>query len=235
MHPSFAVPIYEPSPYVFSGLTLDQLPLLARYYLADIAEVLPPALYEPELLAARRSQLALALFRSLQGVDMALVERRQDARRTAAQRPDETVEQWRQRTEEQDRERIETVVDVLLPERQILLDEFMIKLDTLVWVEMEGQTGSSRRSVQEQQVYRDEICAPILEYTNKALIALDEAVMAKTTEMEQHMSAGKQELSLRTHDRKGQEPHKPSPRVRLPRRHGTRSTKQGKSPEGSHS
>lgn len=178
MESTIVLPIYEPSPYRFSGCAADELPLLARYYLGDVAKILPGMATGQEGIEQKCAELTLALFRSLQGTDIALVEHRQAARKMAPRRHTETIEVWHQRVMASDKCRLNEVVGVLLPERQTLLDEFMVKFDALLWLQME----KSGWSAQEQQDHRDRLVAPILEYTNQALQALDEAVMKRVTE-----------------------------------------------------
>lgn len=73
---SFAVttPMYMPSAYAFSRLQFYELSSPAQHYLANVARLVPPSYHpDPNVVKEKRSQLAVALYRSLQGVDMAMI------------------------------------------------------------------------------------------------------------------------------------------------------------------
>ncbi|KDQ54288.1 hypothetical protein JAAARDRAFT_38446 [Jaapia argillacea MUCL 33604] len=182
MYSPFNIPIYQPSPYSYSGLKLHELPLLAQHYLETIET--PHSALDVSFIQSKISELSVALFRSLQGVDIAMVERRHEARmisdRVQRSPTKATFERATHLAVRRDEERIGEILNVLLPERQSILDEFMIKFDTLVWLQMEGRGEGENLSVEKQMQDRDRMCAPVLEYTHQALLALDKDVMEKS-------------------------------------------------------
>jgi len=186
MIPPFSAPVYEPAPYAYCGRAFHELPPLAQHYLSEVACLMPPATHSPSAIEDERSRLALSLFRALQGIDIALVDKRYEAYHVAREAQASPTTQWFHSALRKDEERLQEVVGVLLPERQRTLDEFMIKFDALVWLDGEGREQFSHA---EWQAHRDTLCAPILDYTRRALIALDESVMKKTIELQENSQA----------------------------------------------
>ncbi|KAI0058709.1 hypothetical protein BV25DRAFT_1829689 [Artomyces pyxidatus] len=177
------LPIYQAAPYSFSGLAFTELPCIVQLYLANTAHVTPPTSTIPDAddFARLRSQLASTVFRALQGIDIALVEKRREARQFA-HKAKVTVEELAD-ARAKDEERVLYIMDVLLPERAVVLDEFIAKLDGLVWLELEAAYAKEGRDTLEaQQQYRTETINAPLDYIHRALVALDDAVIQRDEE-----------------------------------------------------
>ncbi|KAH7923158.1 hypothetical protein BV22DRAFT_1093424 [Leucogyrophana mollusca] len=191
--------IYVPSPYAFTGLSFLELPPLVQHYLTNVARLVPSGNCDVDALQDERSRLSLALFRGLQGVDIALVDKRHEAyaafRESAGNISPSAA--WFEIAAKQDEERIKEILGVLLPERQRILDEFMLKFDSLVWLDTEGHEDFG---VNDWQAYRDSLCEPVLDYTHRALRALDEAVTKKNME---NGGPWRAPLSAHTHPNSG--------------------------------
>ncbi|KAG1752854.1 hypothetical protein EDB19DRAFT_1627767 [Suillus lakei] len=170
----FSVPIYEPLPYVLSGLSFAQLPLYTQRYLSDIAKLVPPHAHGLNTITAERSIISTLLSRSLEGNDIALVRQRREATNMGRDYeqgiPFQNHAQWHAAAQEM---RLQTVLGVLLPQRGRILDEFMIKFDALVWLDQEGRQNYTPG---DWQRYRDALLTPILDRTSDQLVALDESV-----------------------------------------------------------
>ncbi|EGO00472.1 hypothetical protein SERLA73DRAFT_181080 [Serpula lacrymans var. lacrymans S7.3] len=179
MLPSFTPPIYEPHAYAYAGLAFSQLPTIAQHYLTTVARLMPPAAYDPSAIHEERSRLSLSLFRSLQGIDIAMVEKRQEAYSIAKLGDTSPTHEWYETALQKDQERLHEVFNVLLPERERTLDEFMIKFDALVWLDVDGHEDFS---LEQWQEHRNNLSTPILNYTGQALVALDSAVSKKNVE-----------------------------------------------------
>ncbi|KAI0044435.1 hypothetical protein FA95DRAFT_1562243 [Auriscalpium vulgare] len=188
MSSELILPTYIPSPYAFAGHSLLALPSTVQHYLTHCAGLTPPAPAPPTraTLAAHRAHLASATHRALQGIDIAFVEARRDARheaRRAAYTAAELAD-----ADARDAARIETVCGLLLPERARALDEFVARIDALVWLELEGawttddSSGPPPAGAAEQQVYRDAVLGPLLDGFQRALVDLDRIVTEREEE-----------------------------------------------------
>jgi len=172
----FSVPVYEPPPYALSGLSFSQLPMYTQRYLQFIALV-PPDVPEVDSISDERSNISMALFRSLIENDKALVRQRDDAIAMARQLqrdiPSQETTQWH--LEQQDM-RIQFVFGTLLPARKLIFNKFMVKFDALVWLD---QRRCENRTSEYWQRYRDALLEPILDRTSTQLtwIAQGRSVM----------------------------------------------------------
>ncbi|KAG2111147.1 uncharacterized protein F5147DRAFT_97931 [Suillus discolor] len=165
--PPFSVPVYDPPPYALSGLSFSQLPMHTQRYLQFIAKLVPPDVPGADSISDERSIISMALFRSLIGNDMALVRQRDNAiamaRKLRRDIPSQETTQWHW---EQEAMRIQFVVHTLLPERELIFNEFMIKFDALVWLD---QRRWENRTSECWQRYRDALLEPILDRTSTQL------------------------------------------------------------------
>ncbi|KAG1790493.1 uncharacterized protein HD556DRAFT_691720 [Suillus plorans] len=163
----FSVPVYEPPPYALSGLSFSQLPMYTQRYLQFIAKSVPPDVPEVDSISDKRSIISMALFRSLIGNDMALVRQRDNAiamaRKLRRGIPPQATTQWHL---EEQLTRIQFVLDTLLPERELIFNEFMIKFDALVWLDQRRWENCTSESWQK---YRDALLEPILDRTSTQL------------------------------------------------------------------
>jgi hypothetical protein len=170
----FSAPVYEAPPYTLSGLSFTQLPVHTQRYLLDIAKLVPPHALDVNSISAERSIISMALFLSLIGNDMSLVDQRHEAIAMARDLergiPPQASAQWHLEAENS---RLQNIFGTLLPERELILNEFMIKFDALVWLD---QQGRENHTPEDWQRYRDALLKPILDHTSKRLIALDKVV-----------------------------------------------------------
>ncbi|CAL1706134.1 unnamed protein product [Somion occarium] len=175
MSPSalFKAPVYIPSEYNFSGLQFDELPHLAKHYLANEIGITSPSDATSEELVNRYIELASKLVRCLEGNDRALVELKTDARRKSIIAPHEPE----MTTYGRDMARVKQVLEVLLPERQSILDDFVVKWDALIWLEMEGLDERTRLTVEQQKQHRHNTLIPVLERSQESPVELDEHVL----------------------------------------------------------
>ncbi|KAG2154350.1 uncharacterized protein EDB93DRAFT_1061433, partial [Suillus bovinus] len=170
MMPAFSVPVYEPLPYALSGLSFMQLPMCTQRYLLDIAELVPPHVFKQKFISDERSLISMALFRSLIGNDMALVRQRDKAYFMACDLqigiPAHVSPQWHY---EKQTARVQFVRGTLLPERELIFNEFMIKFDALVWLDRQGRGDYTP---EDWQLYRDALLRPIIDRTSAQLAAI---------------------------------------------------------------
>lgn len=173
MIPPFSVPVYEPLPYVLSGLSFTQLPVCTQQYLLN-AKLVPPHAPDVNSISAERLIISMALFPSLTGNDMSLVESRHEATIMARDLErgilPQATPQWHVEAQER---RLQNVFGIFLPERELIFNEFMIKFDALVWLD---QQGRGHYTPEDWQRYRDALLQPILDYTSEQLVALDKVV-----------------------------------------------------------
>ncbi|KAF9241858.1 hypothetical protein BU15DRAFT_60754 [Melanogaster broomeanus] len=179
----FSVPVYQPSPYTYVGREFNQLPIVAQHYLAAVAQLMPPIAYnpDPEAIPNQRWFLAEALFRALQGIDIALVNRRLEAHhasREALLSPssvdfEEAAKQEKRRISESDNG---------------TLDEFVLKFDALVWLDVDGHEAFTQ---EDWQAFRDALLTPIMDETGRALRRHDEAMVKDY--MERHVNEIKEQ------------------------------------------
>lgn len=174
MIPPFSVPVYEPLPYALSGLSFTQLPMYTQHYLLDIAKLVPPHAHKVNSILDEHSIISLALYISLTRNDIALVNLRYEtivmARDLERGIPRQAGVQWHLAAQNK---RLQTVLDTLLPEREIIFKEFMIKFDALVWLDQEGRENYTP---EDWQRYRNVLLKPILDHTSEQLVARDEYV-----------------------------------------------------------
>lgn len=174
MLPPFSVPVYQPLPYALSNLTFHELPLLTQHYLGT-AKLVPPHARGLNSIEDERSRISLALFRSLKGNDIALVELRHEA--AAMSRKQEARASpsaaWNAAAVQRQEARLQEVLGVLLPERELLFNEYLTKFDALIWLD---QAGREHYTPEDWQMDRDARLRSILDYTSRALIAMDESV-----------------------------------------------------------
>jgi hypothetical protein len=164
--PPFSVPVYQATPYTYAGLEFDQLPTIAQHYLTDIAH-LP---YYPETIPNQRQFLAEALFRALKGIDIALVYRRLEAYHASQEAQQSPSRVDFADAMKQNQLRMFEVLGVLMPERQRILNKFVLMYDALVWLDMEEDENFT----QDWQEFRDSLLTQILDETDHALRTLDE-------------------------------------------------------------
>lgn len=171
MIPPFSVPVYEPLPYALSGLSFTQLPVCTQRYLLDVAKLVPPHAPDVNSISVERLIISMALFPSLIGNDMNLVDLRREAiamaRDLAKGVPPQASAQWHVEVENR---RLQKVLGILLPERELIFNEFMIKFDALVWLDQQGREDYTP---EDWQRHRNALLKPILDYTSKQLVVLD--------------------------------------------------------------
>jgi len=167
MSPAFLPPVYDPEPYAFTGLRLQELPHFCQHYLADVAQLLPPRMLAPDAVKHERHRLVLSLFRSLEGTSISLIEKRYDAARDQELNLSPTV------AAEKNVARLQEIVCILLPERQRLLDEFLLKFDALLWIDVEGREDYG---ADDRKTYRDSLVSRVLKMVDERLIELDISV-----------------------------------------------------------
>jgi hypothetical protein len=170
----FSVPVYEPLPYTLSGLKFSQLPMHTQRYLLNIAKSAPPHKLKMNFISDQRSIISLALSTNLKWNDVVLVNMRHEAIIMARnlQRGIPSRASVKRHLAAQNR-RLQTVFGTLLPERELIFNEFMIKFDALVWLDQEGRENYTPR---DWQRYRDTLLKPILDHTSERLVARDEYV-----------------------------------------------------------
>ncbi|KIJ68075.1 hypothetical protein HYDPIDRAFT_83455 [Hydnomerulius pinastri MD-312] len=192
MLPPFSVPVYQPAPYTYAGLEFQQLPIIAQHYLADVARLMPPVAYnpDPDSIPNQRWFLAEALFRSLRGIDIALVHKRLEAYQASREAELSPSLSVIEDASKKDEKRIFEVLGVLMPERQRTLDEFVLKFDALVWLDAEGHEHFTREN---WQAFRDSLLTPILESTGRQLQKLDEAIAKEYTERDAELKIKEQQ------------------------------------------
>lgn len=187
MIPPFSIPIYESPAYVLSGLTFPQLPLNTQRYLLDTAKLVPP--HAPHLNTIEREYRVIcnALVSSLVENNKALVASRLEALVMAydfqRENPPQPSAEWHETMQER---RLRTVFDVLLPERELIFNAFMVKFDALVWLDQERYEDYTPG---DWQRYRDALLEPILDYTNRQLVVLEERVINRPESHESHSLA----------------------------------------------
>lgn len=173
MTPPFSVPVYEPLPYALSGLSFTQLPRYTQRYLLNIAKLVPPHAPDVNSVSVERSIISMALFPSLLGNDMNLVDLRHEAIAMARDLgrgiPPQAIAQWHV---EMEKWRLQKVFGILLPERELIFNLFVVKFDALLWLDQEGRENYTP---EDWQRYRDALLKPILDNTSKQLVALDES------------------------------------------------------------
>ncbi|KAG1870255.1 hypothetical protein DFJ58DRAFT_765319 [Suillus subalutaceus] len=174
MIPPFSVPVYEPLPYSLSGLSFTQLPMCTQHYLLEIAKLVPPHAHKVNSILDERSIISLALYINLLGNDITLVNLRHEtitmARDLERGIPPQASAQWHLAMQNG---RLQTVLGTLLPERELIFNEFMIKFDALVWLDQEGRENYTP---EDWQRYRNALLKPILDHTSERLVARDECV-----------------------------------------------------------
>jgi hypothetical protein len=179
MLPPFSVPVYEPLPYALADLTFAQLSPFTQHYLVQVAGLVPPNAPGLNSIEKERSRISKALFRCLMGTSIDLVELRHEA--AAMSRELEAgirrSADWYAASVQRQERRLHEVLGVLLPEREVLFNEYLMKFDALIWLDQEGRENYS---VEDWQRHRDARLNPILDYTNRALVAMDEAVTKRT-------------------------------------------------------
>ncbi|EIW83106.1 hypothetical protein CONPUDRAFT_152147 [Coniophora puteana RWD-64-598 SS2] len=172
MSPAFLPPVYDPEPYTFTGLHLQELPHFCQHYLADVAQLLPPRMLAPDAVKHERHRLVFSLFRSLEGTSISLIEKRYDAARDQELNLPPTV------AAEKNATRLQEIVCILLPERQRLLDEFLLKFDALLWIDVECRKDCGAN---DWKTYRDSLVSRVLKMVDERLIELDISVDASMT------------------------------------------------------
>ena len=175
MLPPFSVPVYEPFPYALSGLAFLQLPARIQHYLVT-AKLVPPHVRGLNSVEDELSRISIALFRSLKGTDIALVEKRHETvamSREYEAGPSHSADRYAAA----DESRLREVLGNLLPEREGLFNDYMIKFDALIWLD---QQRHKHYTPEDWQRHRDARLEPILDYTSRALVALDESVTKRT-------------------------------------------------------
>lgn len=175
-----SIPIYEPMRYWFSGLEYHELPELARDFLQDmITNHYQPRQKLQRLIEHKHRELAIGLALSLQGNDGGLVRLRHQARSSfvsLSQCQSREVETGVAESRVRDEHRIKEVLEVLIPHRKQILDDFMVRFDALIWYELKPTENQMPK--QEQESYRGARCKPILEGTYLALGVLDRKMMS---------------------------------------------------------
>jgi len=170
-------PFYDPPPYTYSTFAFEQLPFLAQKFLLERG-LAPSWEYNTDVVENTRIEHAHKLFRTLEGVHIALVERRREL--VALHEQEEHTEEPSEEVEERLAEIAHEVGNVLLPEWRSHLDDFMREFDALIWLDVVAREDTpDAPSLLEQQKYRNLKCDPIIQHAIDAVVALDEAVKKK--------------------------------------------------------
>src|SRR6267154_4672458 len=140
MIPPFSVPVYQPLPYALAGLTFMQLPLLTQRYLG-MAKLVPPHARDLNSIEDERSRISVALFRSLKGTDIRLVDLRHEtvAMVHELERGISPSADLHAATVQRQDARLQEVLGILLPERELIFNEYLVRFDALVWLDQEGR------------------------------------------------------------------------------------------------
>lgn len=169
----FKAPTYEASEYVFSGLSFDELPDQARSYLANEIGVTSTSRMTYNHFVHGFVELSRQLRTCLEGNDRALIGLKNEVRRKSiCGSLEPTVA-----TEEENLARLQHVLEVLLPERQAILDNFVQKWDALIWLEIEGMPQEGRPPHEQQQRYRNDSLERVFEMANESTSELDEKLL----------------------------------------------------------
>ncbi|KAI0312243.1 hypothetical protein OF83DRAFT_1176833 [Amylostereum chailletii] len=162
---------YTPYPYRFSNIPFHELPASAQRYLFSINS--GPLVPLHALLPTLHAHLVHDLARALQDSDTALVYLRREA--SLATLPDRR----------KDAERLAKVVHVLLPARKRVLENFITRFDTLVWLECEVLRPLGTPATRDgQRRFRDRVLLPLLQLTTRVLVALDEIAAQSDADVE---------------------------------------------------
>jgi len=175
---SMPYPTYDPPPYTYGNSSFEHLPFPAQKFLTERG-LAPSWEYNAEIVEDHRAERTDRLFRSLEGVHIALVQQHQMLVALSKQTNGELSEELEQREAE-----IEHIVgNVLMPERRSHLDVFMAEFDALIWLDVVAREGTPNApSPPVQEEYRHLKCTPVLKYAADALVALDEAVERELAE-----------------------------------------------------
>lgn len=171
-------PFYEPPPYTYCNFAFEHLPFQAQKFLTERG-LAPSWEYDADVVEATRTERAHKLFRTLEGVHIALVERRREVivlHEQEGHTEGEPSEELKERLAEIAHE----VGNVLLPEWRSHMDDFMREFDALIWVDVVAREDTPDAcSLLEQQKYRNLKCDPIIRHAINAVVVLDEAVKMK--------------------------------------------------------
>ncbi|KII92982.1 hypothetical protein PLICRDRAFT_696234 [Plicaturopsis crispa FD-325 SS-3] len=185
MYTTFKSPCHTIRPYTYTAKSWHELPGIAQHHLAqvdptrstvlDATPINPHGLYNTIDIQGCCRQLVSRFLRSLEGVDNIIVQKRHEALGLIG--PAETTPG----RDERDAERVWLVQNILMPERQNLVDEFALRFDALLWLEFESERGLDRSydddAVERDRMERDERIAPAIFEANRCLEALHRSVI----------------------------------------------------------
>lgn len=180
---SFCPPAYVPEPYSLAGVEFSVLPEEIKQFLATEFGVTKDNIESPRqnlLLTWRRleDQLRDDIVLS----NCAFIEVKTAAERTRREvwwRPFKDIQAADQR-------RAWHVLNVLLPARERVLDNFVEKTDALVWLELQSTNLGRQMSTKEQEVYRDRKISRLIERTAKPVDVVNEAIKGQETRNKLH-------------------------------------------------
>ena len=171
------MPNWIPLPYTFSDYSFEELPMQAQAFLSD-NNLYPTVKYHTDTVNQFRQQRASKLYRTLEGVHGAIVMRR---RELASMDPDDipwddldTVGESPCDPEDRCRYLLLEVVTILYPELCDHLNDFMLDMDALVWLDVYVRHGTPDAVPPELLCeYRMSKSQPVLDASFNALAQLD--------------------------------------------------------------
>jgi hypothetical protein len=171
------MPNWSPVPYTFSDLPFEELPREAQNFLTQ-NDLFPVMDYHTDIVNLMREHRASKLSRTLEGVHGAIVMRRRELASTnPADIPwDELDTLGESPCDPKDRCKflLLEVVTVLYPELCDHLNDFMLDMDALVWLDVYVRQGTPDTVPPELvQEYRTSKSQPVLDASFDALAQLD--------------------------------------------------------------
>ena len=155
-------------------LTFDDLPEEAQQYLATNLGVSSSVTGVPyDRLIQGYMDLSRKLRKSLEVNDKALIQMKNEARRKSLM-CELGLEEPSSAAEQENLTRIIYVVEVLLPERKEILDQFVSQWDALIWLEFGGVSPELRLSPEQQHIQRNATLDRVFAMTDQSTIELDE-------------------------------------------------------------
>ena len=178
---SIPKPNWSPLPYAFSDLSFESLPKEAQNFLAT-HDLYPPKNYDTETVNYIRQYRARKLYRTIEGVQGAIVMKR---RELASMNPNDipwdeldTLEETPCSPKNSCKYLLLEVVTILYPELCDHLNDFMLDMDALVWLDVYVRLGTPD-AVHPKLVdeYRTLKSQPVLDASFNALVQLDADVL----------------------------------------------------------
>jgi hypothetical protein len=171
------MPNWTPLPYAFSDLSFKELPREAQNFLSQ-HNLYPPLDYHTDAINLIRQHRASKLYRTVEGVHGAIVMKR---RELASMNPHDipwdeldTLEETPCHPSDRCKYLLQQVVTILYPELCDHLNDFMLDMDALVWLDVSVR-HETPDAVPPELVdeYRTSKSQPILDASFDALAQLD--------------------------------------------------------------